>query len=48
MKKCMYTYHYYRNHAVMKRNRKGHRVFFWVIGIAAVYSAYCLSTLVSA
>ena len=46
MKDCMYTYHYHRNRAVIKRGRDGHRVFFWILGIATVYSVYCLSTLV--
>jgi len=46
MKECMYTYHYYRKRAVMKRGRKAHRAFFFIIGAAAIYSVYCLTTLV--
>lgn len=46
MKECMYTYNYHRKRAVMKPGRDGNRVFFWVIGLAAIYGVYCLSTLV--
>ena len=46
MKECMYTYHYYRKRAVVRRDRTGHKVFFWILGVAAIYSVYCLTTLV--
>lgn len=46
MKDCMYTYHYYRKRAVVKRSRTGSRVVFWILGAAALYGMYCISTLV--
>ena len=48
MKECMYTYHYHRNRAIVRRNQTGPRVLFGIIGIAALYGVYCLSTLIRA
>ena len=46
MKECMYTHHYYSKRAVVSRGRTAHKVFFFILGIAALYSVYCLTTLV--
>jgi len=48
MKECMYTYHYHRNRAIVRPNQTGPRVLFGIIGLAALYGVYCLSTLIRA
>ena len=46
MKECMYSYHYHRNRAIVRKDRKGSLVLFGLLGLVALYSVYCLSTLV--
>jgi hypothetical protein len=46
MKEFMYTYHYHRNRAVVRENRTGHHVLFGILGVAVLYSVYCLGTLI--
>ena len=46
VKECMYSYHYHRNRAIVRRDRTGSLVLFGILGIAALYGVYCLSTLV--
>ena len=48
MKECMYSYHYHRRRAIIRKDRSGQRILLWVLGLAACYSLYCLSTLVRA
>ena len=48
MKECMYTYHYHRKRAIVREKQTGRRVFFGILGIAVLYGAFCLSTLVRA
>ena len=48
MKECMFSYHYNQRRAIVRKDRAGHRVFFLVIGIVAVFSVYCLTTLLRA
>lgn len=46
MKKCMYTYNYHRNRAIISQNQTSNRILFGIIGVAALYGAFCLRTLV--
>jgi hypothetical protein len=46
MKECMYSYHYNRKRAIIRRSRSGYFVVLGVIGVAAIFSLYCLSSLV--
>lgn len=48
MKECMYTYHYHRKRAIVRRNRADHHLLFGILGVATLYGIYCLSTLVRA
>ena len=48
MKECMFSYHYNQRRAIVRKDRAGQRVFFLVIGIVAVFSVYCLTTLLRA
>jgi len=48
MKECMYSYHYNQRRAIVRKDRAGQRILFWVLGVVACYSLYCLSTLVRA
>ena len=48
MKECMFSYHYNQRRAIVHKDRAGQRILFWVLGVAACYSLYCLSTLVRA
>ena len=48
MKECMFSYHYNQRRAIVRKDRAGQRILFWVLGVAACYSIYCLSTLVRA
>ncbi len=48
MKECMYSYHYNQRRAIIRKDRSGHRILFWVIGIAVIYGAYCLTSLIRA
>jgi len=48
MKECMYSYHYNRKRAIIKQNRSGQLIVLGVIGIATIFSLYCLSTLIRA
>jgi len=46
MKECMYSYRYNRQRALIKKDRTGQFIFAGVIGIATIFSLYCLSQLV--
>ena len=48
MKECMYRYHYNQRRAIIRKDRSGHRILFWVIGITVIYGAYCLTSLIRA
>lgn len=46
MKEHMYSYHYHRKRAIVRRSRSGDFVVLGAIGFAAVFSLYCLGSLV--
>jgi len=46
MKKCMYTYNYHRKRAIIHQDHTSNRILFGILGIAALYGAFCLRTLV--
>lgn len=48
MKECMYSYHYHRKRAIVRRNPASRFLCFGIIGVALLYGAYCLSTLLGA
>ena len=48
MKECMYSYHYYRKRAIVQRDQSSRLLCFGIIGVALLYGAYCLSTLLGA
>ena len=45
MKECMYSYRYNRQRAMIKPDRTGQFIFAGVIGIATIFSLYCLGSL---
>ena len=48
MKECMYSYHYHRNRAIIQRDQSASLICRSIIGVALLYGAYCLSTLLGA
>jgi hypothetical protein len=46
MKDCMYSYHYHRNRAIMRKNQTGNCVLCSLLALVTLYGIYCLSTLV--
>lgn len=48
MKECMYSYHYHRRRALVSKGKSGQRLLLLILGFAACYSLYCLSTLIRA
>ncbi len=48
MKECMYSYHYHRRRAIIQRDRRSHRAVVFAIGIVAIFSFYCITTLLRA
>ena len=48
MKECMYSYHYHRKRAIVRRNPASRLICFSILGIALLYGVYCLSALLGA
>ena len=48
MKECMYSYHYHRKRAIVQRDQSSRLLCAGIIGVAILYGAYCLSTLLGA
>jgi len=45
MKECMYSYHYHRNRAILRKKQTGNLVLLGILGLVTIYGLYCLGTL---